>query len=107
MHVLIKLMKRRMRQPRLIKMQGVDGVAKLFFNHLDVVNHAVIGALRQGQNAGLFIFDLAGKRIRIDFFLDIFKLKLSQRNRPNNAHVVARRAQKHRDSTRHGDGMQN
>ena len=79
-----------MGQPSLIKVQRIDQVAKFGLDRFYVVNHTVIGALCQRQNTRVLIFDIARKRIGIDFFLDACGLKFLKRNRANNAHMVAR-----------------
>ncbi len=105
-HVLVELMKRGMRQPGFIKVQGVDLRAELLFDHLDVVDDAVICALRDRQNARTLVDGLAGKRIGLDLFADVFGVEFLEGNRPDDAQVIARGPQKHRDCTCHGDGMQ-
>ena len=106
MHILIELMKRRVRQPSLIKMQGINCIAEFFFDHLDVIDHTIVRTLRQCQNARFFILDLTRERICVDLFLNIFKLKFSQGNGTNNPHMITRGTQKYRDRTGHGNCVQ-
>src|SRR5690625_746651 len=107
MHILIKLVKRRMRDPGLVKMQGLYLFAKQLLDPLDIVNDPIIGALGQGQNTGCFIFGLAGKRIGLNFTSDALSGELPGRNGPNDTQMITARTQKDWNGTDHGNGMQN
>ena len=99
-------MKGRVRQPCLIKMQRLNLTSQGFFERLNVVKHAVISGLRDGQNTrlGFLVFD---KRIGFNFLTDAFCRKLFQRNRADDAQMIAGRHQKNRVRTGHDDGVQN
>ena len=106
-HVLVERVDRGERQPRFVEMQRVYRVPELFLDHLDVVDDAVVGALGQRQDARVLVLDFARERIGLDFLADTFGLEFRQRDRANNAQVVTRRAQEHRDRAGHRDGVQN
>lgn len=96
MHVLVVLVESRVRQPRLVEMQRVHIAAQLFLDHLDVVDHAVVGALRQRQDARILVDGLARERIGLDLLADVLRIELFQRDGADDAQVVARGAQEHR-----------
>ena len=106
MHILIKTMECGVRQPSLIEMERIHQIAQLGFDRLDVVDHTIVRTLGQSQNARTLVFDIPGKGIGIDFFLDVFRLEFLEGNRSDDAHVIACRAQKHGDRTRHRDRVQ-
>ena len=77
-------------QPSFIKMQRVDFAIEHLFNHLNVVDDAVIGALSQRHYArhNVFVLD---ERISINLLLDVFPFKLFFWNRTNDAQVITGR----------------
>ena len=105
-HVLVELVERRVRQPGFVEVQRVDVAAELFLDHFDVVDHAIVGALRQRQDARVLVDGLTREGIGLDLLADVVRVEFFQRDRPDDAQVVARRTQKHRDRARHGDGVQ-
>ena len=101
-----------MRQPGFIKVDVFHIAVKHAFDGFGVVQHAVIGGLGECQHPGL---DggcveprqvLAHQRVGLYFGLDGGRLEFTLRNRPDDAEVVARRLEEHRDRPRHDDGMQ-
>ena len=104
MHVFVKRMEGRVRQPCLIKMQGIHPTVEHVFNHFDVVDDAVIGALRQRHNAGYGVF-IFNKGVGIDFLFDAGPLKLFFWNGANNAQMITRWHQENRNRAHHGDRM--
>ena len=93
-----------MRQPSLIEMQGIDLTVEHLFDHLHVVDDAVISTLGQRHHAwhNVLVFN---KGVRINFLLDVFPLKLFFRNGTNNAKVVTGWHQENRDRAHHRDRM--
>ena len=106
MHVLVEVVERRVRQPGFIEVQRIDAIAEHFLQHFHVVEHAVVGRLRDREDARLG-FLVGDERIGVDFFLDARGAEFSQRNRPDNAQVIARRHQEYRIGPGHDDGVQN
>ena len=104
-HVFVKVVEGRMRQPGFVEVQGFHLAVKRFLQGLHVIEHTVVGGLRNGQNArpGLLVLD---ERVRLDFLADIFELEFLQRNRPDDAQMIARRHQEHRVGAGHDDRMQ-
>ena len=89
----IKRVKRRMWQPRLVKVQVVHIAVKHALDGFGVVEHAVISGLGQSQNARLDFLGVCPlkKGVGLDFGLNGFGLKFALRNRANDAEMVARR----------------
>ena len=52
-HAAVEIVERRVRQPRLVEMQRVDLRRQQLLDRVDVVEHAVVGALRERQDARL------------------------------------------------------
>ena len=104
-HVLIERVECRVRQPGFVEVQVFDIALQFFFNRLDVVEHAVVRALRDRHNAraSSFVFD---QRMRVNLFLDRFNRKLVARDRPDDAEMIARRLQENRNGARHHDRVQ-
>src|SRR5260370_25527408 len=50
-HVLIKVVELGMRHPGFVEVERVEQVAEQVLDHLNVVDHAVISTLRDGQDA--------------------------------------------------------
>ena len=94
-----------MRLPRLIKMQGFDFAIKHGFDGVGVVHHAIVGALREREDFWFACFVL-NQGMRIDFCLYGFHQKLGLWNRSDDAVVVARRREEHRNRTCHDNRMQ-
>ena len=96
------------RQPSLVKVQGVNIPIECVLDGLGVVEHAVIGALGERQDARL---DGSGvlpgqQRVGGNALSDGLGCELSLRNRPDDSVVVARGRQEHRNGTRHDDRVQ-
>ena len=104
-HAGIKLMEAGVGQPGFVEQQRVDGIAHQFLNAVDVVQHAVVGALRQCKYARLAV-EMGRERVRGDAALNIFRMKFRFRNRPDDAVVVARRRQENRNRAGHGNRVQ-
>ena len=109
-HIAIKIVKRRVRQPRFIEVQRIDLAVQLFVDHLHVVQDAVVRTLRQRQDTWLVVIIAAlavlQQRMPFDFLGDRFPLELVERNRANDSVMVARRRQKQRDRAGHRDRVQ-
>ena len=106
MHVLVELVEGRMRQPGLVEMQRVDGGIQRLLQHLDVVDHAVVGALGDGEDARLLALGRARERVGLDLLLDVLRAELLQRNRADDAQVIALRREEHGNRAGHGDRVQ-
>ena len=106
-HVFVEVMESCVRQPCFVKVQGIDFPIQLVFNRFDVVQHAVVSRLCDGQNTWFFVFGFACKRVRFDFATDAFHRKLFQRNRADNAQMITGWHQENRNRTAHDDGVQN
>ena len=105
-HGVVEGRKSRMRQPSLVKVQNVDLAVELFLDHFVVVDDAVVGRLRDRHDARLGVLVL-DERILGDFFLNRVPVELGARNRSDDAVVVARGHQEHRNGTGQGNGVQN
>jgi hypothetical protein len=105
MHAVVELVKGRMRQPGLVEMQGIDLAVEFFLDRIDIVENAVVGALGNRQNTR-FGFRFGCEGIGADFFLDVFPGEFFERDRADDAKVVARRHQEHRHRAGHGDRVQ-
>ncbi len=109
-HVLIERVELGVRQPRFVEMQRVEQIAEQVLDHLDVVDHAVVRALRDRQDARLQVRilrqRLARERIRLDLLANVFRLELVARNRADDAEVIARRREEHGDRAGHRDRVQ-
>src|ERR1700680_5351208 len=55
MHVLVELVERGVRQPRLVEMQRIDAVVERLLEHFDVVGNAVLGTLGDGKTPRLLV----------------------------------------------------
>ena len=107
MHVLVEVVERGVRKPRFVEMQRIDAVTQRLLEHLDVVGNAVIGALSDRQYARLLVLGRARKRIRLDLSADVLRRELVERDRADDAQVVALRREEDRNSAGHGDRVQN
>ena len=94
-----------MRQPGFVKHQVFNFAVEHAFDFFNVVDHAVIGALgdRQHARAGVLV---GNEWVGINFFLDVFPFKLALGDRPDDAVMIARWHQKHRDRAGQNNGMQ-
>jgi hypothetical protein len=61
----------RVRQPGFVEVQRVDFRRQHFLDLLDVVEHAVVGALRDRQDARLLVLRLARERMVLDLPADV------------------------------------
>ena len=105
-HVAVKLVERRVRQPGFVEMQRVDRVAELFLDRLDVINHPVVRALRERQDPRPLVLDRPRERVGLDLAHDIFGFEFRERNRADDAQVIPGRPQEHRNRSGHGDRVQ-
>ncbi len=105
MHVLVVLVKRRVRQPGFVEMQRLDFAVEHLLDRLDVIENAVVRALREREHARLRLH-VARERIGLDFLLDILPAEFVTRDRSDDAEVVARGHQEHRHRARHRDRVQ-
>ena len=104
-HAAVEIVEGRVRQPGLVEVQRVDLAVEHLLDRLDVVEDAVVGALGDGEDARLGLH-VARERIRVDLLLDVLPAEFVQRDRPDDAEVVARRHQEHRDRAGHHDRVQ-
>src|SRR3546814_5033448 len=74
-HVFVELVEGRMRQPGFVEMQGIDFGTQLFLDHLDVVDDAVVGALRKRQYARPLVLGIACKRVGFDLLAYVFGVR--------------------------------
>ena len=97
-----------MRQPGLVEMQVLDIAVQQALDDLGVVKHAIIGRLGQRHDARLdrVSIDALQQRVGADLVLDRFDLELAVGDRADDAVMVARRFQEHRDRAGHDDRMQ-
>ncbi len=98
----------RVGQPGLVEVQVLDVAVEHALDGLGVVEHAVVGRLREGQHARL---DLLGvhaleQRVGLDLRLDGRGLEFALRNGPDDAEVVARGFQEHGNRPGHDDAVQ-
>jgi len=107
MHVFVHGVEAGVRQPSFIKVQGVNFRTQYFLDHFHVVQHTIVGALRDRQNAGLLVLGFAGKRMVRNFLGNALGLEFIQRDWTNDAQVISRGCQEHGNGTGHGDRMQN
>ena len=116
MHVAVVRVERGMRQPGFVEVQRVDLAVEQRLYGLDVVEDAVVGALRQCEHARLVArrrvprapgcTGALDQRMALDLLRDRLPLELFQRNRADDPVVIARRRQEHRDRAGHRDRMQ-
>ena len=104
----IKRVKRCMRQPRLVKVQVLHVAVEHALDGFGVVEHTVVSRLRKRQHARLHLFGIHALEqwVLFDLGLDRGRLKLTFRNRANDAKVVARGFQENRNRPRHDDAVQ-
>ena len=108
MEVAIERMEGCVGQPCLVEMQVIDIAVEHAFDGLGVVEHAIIGGLRQRHDARLdgVRIDMRQQRVGPDFVLDRLDLELRLLDRSDDPVVVARRL--HEDGNRpgHDDAVQ-
>jgi len=105
-HVLVEVVEGRVRQPGFVEVQGVDFPVQHFAQGLDVVHHAVVGRLGDGQDARLLVDGFARERVRFDLAGDRFGRELFERDRADDAEVIPGRHQEHGDRAAHDDRVQ-
>ena len=105
-HVLVEVVKRRVRQPRLVEVQRIDFLAQNVLQRFDVIQHAVVRALRDRKDSRLLVLRMARERIRLDLLADVFRAEFLQRDRADDAEVIALRRQENRDRAGHRDRVQ-
>ena len=93
-------------QPCFIKMQRINFTIEHALDSFNVVDHAIVSGLRDGQDAWFFVFCFACKRIGLDLLHDVFHLEFFDRYWSNDAQMIARWHQKYRNRTAHNDGVQ-
>ncbi|KAF5289997.1 hypothetical protein FQA39_LY19429 [Lamprigera yunnana] len=99
----------RMRQPGLVKNARFCPLAvELLLDGFGVVEHAVVSGLRERQHARLDAGGIHPLQQRVGGDLGLYGLgrELALMDRADDAEVVARRLQEHRNRTRHDDGVQ-
>ena len=98
----------RVRQPGLVEVQRVDVAIQRVLDGLGVVEHAVVGALRQRQDARLHggRVHAGQQRVGGDLGADGLRRKLALGDGADDPVVVARGRQKHRHCARHDDAVQ-
>ena len=104
--ITIEVVEGRMRQPGFVEMQGVDLAVEHVLDGLDVVHHAVVGRLGDGEDAWLLVLRLACEGVGRDLLLDVLHRELFERDRTDDAVVVARRGQEHRHRAGHDDRVE-
>ncbi len=108
----VKRVKRRVRQPGFIKVDVLHIAVQHAFDGFGVVQHAIVGGLRQRQHArldfaGIHVVQMgANQGVGLDFFLDGGGFELAFGDRADDAKMIARGFQKHRDCPGHDDGVQ-
>ena len=99
-----------MRQPGFVEVQRADLAVQQLLERLDVVDNPVVGALRDRQDArlplGVPLLSRSCERIGLDLLLNRFRSEFRQRNRPDDAQMIARRRQEDRDGPGHDDRVQ-
>ena len=96
-----------MRQPGFIEMERVDFAIEHGLDRFDVIDDAVVSQLRDRQDTRFFVDGIAGERVGLDFFPDVFRFEFRFRDRPDDAVMVACRHQENRNRSGHDDGVQN
>ncbi|MPL71228.1 hypothetical protein SDC9_17001 [bioreactor metagenome] len=98
----------RMRQPGLVEMQVLDPAVEQGLDDLGVVEHAVIGRLRQRHDPRLHRVGVIvpEQRVRPDLGADRLGVEFRALDRADDAPVVARGFQEHRDRAGHDDRVQ-
>ena len=98
----------RVRQPGLVKVQVVHVAVEHALDGLGVVEHAVVGGLREREHARLDLFRIHAleQRVGLDLGLDGSGLELALRDRADDAEVVARGLHEHGDRPGHDDAVQ-
>ena len=104
----VKRVKGRVRQPGFVEMQILDITIEHALDGFGVVKNTVVGGLRDGQHAWLDLLCIYAleQRVGLDLRLDRSLLKLFFWYRANDAEMVARRLQEHRNGAGHDDRMQ-
>ncbi|MNH03239.1 hypothetical protein D3C79_624930 [compost metagenome] len=95
-------MERRVGVPGLIKMQHVDTTGQHLLDQFSVVAQPVIGGV--GDNGHFYLrCPPLGQGVGLDLGADRFRAEFTQRNRPDDAQLVALRAQVQGDCAGHDD----
>ena len=108
----VKRMKRSVRQPGFVEMQVFYIAIEHAFDGFCVVQNAIVGTLRDRHHTrfngfGIHAIQVLEQRIGLDLGLNRFDFKFFLRNRADDAEVIPCRLQKHRNCSRHDDGVQN
>ncbi len=85
--ITIKVMESSVRQPCFVEMQGVDLAVQHILDLFDVIQHAIIGGLRNSQHAWFRVF-IFGEWVCRDLLLDVFPSEFLFGNRPDDAEMV-------------------
>ena len=105
MVVAVEVVEGGVRQPGLVEVQRVEVAVEHLLDGLDVVADAVVGRLGDGQDARLLVL-AANERVRLDLAPYVLDAELFQRDRTDDAVVVARGRQEHRHRAGHHDRVQ-
>ena len=103
--IAVEIVEGGMWQPGFVEMQGVDLAVEHFLDVLDVVQHAVVGRLGDGQHTRLGGL-VDNERVGVDLLLDVFPGEFALRDRADDAEVVAGRHQENRDGAGHDDRVE-
>ena len=104
----IEAVKSGVRQPGFVEVQRVDVAIQLVLDGLGVVQNAVVGALRQRQDARAHRGGIHTRQQGVDrdLLADGLWRELALRDRADDAVVVARGRQEHRHRASHDDAVQ-
>lgn len=95
-------------QPGFVKMQVVDVAVECLLDELGVVEHAVVGGLGEGEDAGLDCVgvEVLEQRVGADFGANAGGVKFAFGDGADDAKVVARGLEKDGDGAGHDDGVE-
>ncbi len=105
-HVLVELVERGVRQPCLVEMQRIDRVVERLLEHFDVVGNSVVGALGDGKNPRLLVLRHARERVGFDLLADVLGLEFVERDRPDDAQMIALGCEEYGDRAGHRNRVQ-
>ncbi|MCY1433842.1 hypothetical protein D9M71_498820 [compost metagenome] len=97
-----ELVKRRIGIPGLVEVQHLDTAAQFLLDQLGVVAQPVVGGIGHHRQLDLGRAT-PGQRIGLDLGLDRYRAELTQRDRPDDAQLVAFGAQVQGDGPGHDD----
>ena len=105
-HVLVELVERGVRQPRLVEMQRIDEVVERLLEHFHVVGDAVVSTLGDGKNPRLLVLRHARKGVGFDLLADVLGLEFVERDRSDDAQMIALGRKEHGDRAGHRNCVQ-